>query len=55
MSELDKAYFERRAEQEIELACISEETAAVSAHYELACAYLDRIYPQEEDGAPPTE
>lgn len=50
MSEEDKEYFERRAEEEIAMACGSSETAAVQAHYTLACAYLDRIYSRPEDG-----
>ena len=49
MSEEDKEYFERRAEAEIAMACNSSETAAVQAHYILACAYLDRIYSGPED------
>jgi hypothetical protein len=44
MTEDDKEYFERRAEAEIAMACNSSETAAVQAHYTLACAYLDKIY-----------
>ena len=37
-------YYERRAEAEIELAQQAEDSRAVQAHYELATAYLDRIY-----------
>ena len=48
MSEEDKEYFERRAEEEIAMACGSSETAAVQAHYGLACAYLDKIYTEAE-------
>lgn len=44
MTEEDKQYFERRAEDEIAMACNSSQTSAVQAHYTLACAYLDRIY-----------
>ena len=44
MTEEDKQYFERRAEDEIAMACSSSQGAAVQAHYLLACAYLDRIY-----------
>jgi hypothetical protein len=40
------AYFERRAEQEIELARRSSDRRAVQAHYELASAYLDKLYPE---------
>jgi hypothetical protein len=37
-------YFERRAEAEIALAQRARHVRAVQAHYELATAYLDRIY-----------
>jgi hypothetical protein len=40
----DAEYFERRAEQEIELAQRARHEGAVSAHYRLASAYLDRIH-----------
>lgn len=43
----DRAYFEARAEAEIELARRAQQREVVQAHYELACAYLDRIYPVE--------
>jgi hypothetical protein len=45
----DKDYFEARAEAEIELARRADHRDVVQAHYELACAYLDRIYPEEAD------
>jgi len=48
MTEEDKDYFERRAEAEIAMACDSGETAAVQAHYTMACAYLDRLYSEGE-------
>jgi len=51
MSQDDKHYFEQRAEAEIELATKAQDASAVRAHYELACAYLDRIYPDDEDKA----
>ena len=44
MSHEDENYYERRAEAEIELARRSRNNAAVQAHYELATAYLDKIY-----------
>jgi hypothetical protein len=44
----DKHYYERRAEAEIELAQSATDERAVRAHYELACAYLDVIYPAPE-------
>lgn len=52
MTEEDKHYFERRAEDEIAMACNSIQTAAVQAHYVLACAYLDRIYNSPEGSDP---
>lgn len=44
MSRDDENYYERRAEAEIELAARSQDTKAVQAHYQLATAYLDKIY-----------
>ncbi len=44
----DRLYFEERAAAEIELAQRATHAGAVRAHYELANAYLDRLYPQEE-------
>jgi hypothetical protein len=44
MSHEDLDYYERRAEQEIELAQRSASSRAVQAHYQLASAYLDRIH-----------
>lgn len=44
MSHEDVSYFERRAEAEIELARQSASAQAVQAHYQLATAYLDKIY-----------
>lgn len=43
----DVDYYEQRAEQEIELAQRASDNRAVQAHYQLASAYLDRIYPEE--------
>ena len=48
MSHEDVNYFERRAEAEIELAQRSENSQAVQAHYQLATAYLDKIYGEQE-------
>ena len=45
MPTTDTEYYERRAEQEIAAAQQSGDTRAVQAHYELASAYLERIYP----------
>ena len=44
MSGGDWDYFERRAEAEIEMAQRARDSRAVQAHYELANAYLDRLY-----------
>lgn len=49
MSCQDVTYFERRAEAEIELASKATAQSVVQAHYDLASAYLDKIY---GDGAP---
>ena len=46
----DLAYYERRAEIEIELAQRAAHARAVQAHYELASFYLDRVH-----GEPPAE
>lgn len=48
----DVDYFERRAEEEIELAQRSIDTRAVQAHYLLASAYLDKIYPEARPEPP---
>jgi hypothetical protein len=37
-------YYQRRAEAEIAMAQRSNDARAVRVHYELASAYLDRIY-----------
>lgn len=37
-------YFEQRAQAEIEMAQRAQDSRAVQAHYELANAYLDKIY-----------
>ena len=47
MSQNEDDYFEKRAEQELAMACRASETAAVQAHYTLACAYLDKVYPEQ--------
>ena len=47
----DVDYYQRRAEQEIELARHAQDNRAVQAHYELASAYLDRLYPDEQESA----
>jgi len=40
----ERAYFYRRAEQELHQAQRAESPAAVKAHYHLAGYYLDRVY-----------
>ena len=44
MSQEEQEYFERRAEAELALAQSAAHRRAVQAHYELASAYLERIY-----------
>lgn len=44
----DVDYYEHRAENEIEMAQRARDSRAVQAHYELANAYLDRIYGEPE-------
>ena len=44
MAQEEKNYFESRAEAEIRLAQKSANVQAVQAHYQLATAYLDKIY-----------
>jgi hypothetical protein len=48
MSDDDSEYYERRAEAEIELARAAADRRVVQAHYQLACAYLDMVYPADE-------
>ena len=44
MSDDDKDYYYRRAEQEIALAQNSKDEAAVKFHYMLGGLYLDRVF-----------
>ena len=44
MSREELDYYQRRAEDEIELAQRADNARAVQAHYQLASAYLDRIH-----------
>jgi hypothetical protein len=44
MSVDDRAYYEARAEAELELAQQSDHPAVVRAHYILAGTYLDIVY-----------
>ena len=48
----DLNYFEERAEAEIAMAQRAGDSRAVKAHYELANAYLDRIYGDEPQAHP---
>jgi hypothetical protein len=43
----DRKYFERRAEEELDLAQQAKSLPAVKAHYELLGHYLTRLYPPE--------
>lgn len=49
MPEEEIAYLIARAEQELERAQKATDPLAVQAHYDLATAYLDRIY--DESGS----
>jgi len=44
MSEDDRAYYYRRAEEEIARAQAATDERGVSAHYHLAGYYLDRVF-----------
>ena len=44
----DLEYYEQRAEAEIALAQLADDSRAVQAHYQLANHYLDRIYGEAE-------
>jgi hypothetical protein len=44
LSDDDKAYYHRRAEEEIARAQASSEAKVVSFHYHLAGFYLDRVF-----------
>jgi hypothetical protein len=37
-------YYQRRAEEQIELARLASHNRAVQAHYEIATAYLDLVH-----------
>jgi hypothetical protein len=52
MASEDMEYYERRAEQEIELAQRAGHVGAVNAHYQLASAYLDLIHGDSPRSAP---
>ena len=52
MAAEDVEYYERRAEQEIELAQRADHALAERAHYELASAYLDRSHGDSPRPAP---
>jgi hypothetical protein len=52
MSGDDLIYFQRRAEDEIELAQRATHHRVVQAHYALASAYLDRIHGDRPSSGP---
>lgn len=41
----DQRYFRQRAEAELKAASRTDNPAACKAHYELAEAYLDKVFP----------
>jgi len=43
-SERDRAYFQKRAEEELELAQKAQDERAVRSHYQLAAYYLDLVH-----------
>ena len=53
MTTEERAYFEQRAEAEIEMAQRADHVRVVQAHYELANFYLERIH--GETGVPERE
>jgi hypothetical protein len=44
MSDEDRAYYRRRAEEEVERACAAGDARSVRLHYHLASFYLERVY-----------
>ena len=52
LSDDDKAYYHRRAEEEIACAQASSEAKVVSFHYHLAGFYLDRVFGEARTPAP---
>lgn len=52
MSHKDMDYYQRRAEAEIAMAQRSSDARAVRIHYELASAYLDRVYGETPQSGP---
>jgi hypothetical protein len=51
MSDEDRAYYRRRAEEEVARACESGDARSVRLHYHLASFYLERVYGAGDDGA----
>ena len=49
----DPCYLERRAEAAMLLAQTAQHPAAVRSHYEMASAYLSRLYPADNDSPQP--
>ncbi|MDQ8757403.1 hypothetical protein RCO27_14325 [Sphingosinicella sp. LHD-64] len=54
MSDDDRVYFERRAEQEIECARRSSNRHAVAVHYALSELYLARVAAANGGAKPPS-
>jgi hypothetical protein len=54
MSINDEVYYRRRAEEEVERACASDDPRVVQFHYVLSELYLDRLQEKAagEDGPP---
>lgn len=50
MSPNERAYYESRAEAELDLAQRATSRSAARAHYELLTLYLDRLYPSDNAG-----
>ena len=46
----DPEYLAARAEAEMKAASAADNNAACQAHYRMAEAYLDRLYPPDEEG-----
>lgn len=51
LSDDDRAYYHRRAEEEIARAQASTEAKVVSFHYHLAGFYLDRVFGEANSSA----
>lgn len=47
MPDKERAYLQRRAEEELDCAQRAQHPAAAGAHYHLLGLYLDRLYPEQ--------